>query len=1379
MSSPSRKPENAATAAPMSCSAPAVALQQQPAQGRTPEAAVPVPTTKTHPHPDMQVKVGASVDNVDKSNSVAAAGIASDNHPAVSQTVTGGLQSVSSSSPVLLAPLANHVSPVVPGTSDSNIPSISNIPSPPVAASSADQNSNKKSRPPIVPLRSNGPSLLTQALASARGIIPASNSKQQTERLAEQKSAPANDIRSSHDARPSHALANPPSDHHDILSPSCGGSLTPRASSLNTGIATATTPNFLTSPIAISDTDMGIPPQFDMPGLVDAITKLHGQREALASSASRPRSLERTDKEIRTQQLDANGNHSSNVGDTSLPHGRLGKEPILISPDQSNSSTETRIQYRTWRTDRTLSMGPGQAWSIGRGDALGVEAGQVEKSITEALAGVEPTRSRKASHSLRFFKEGLPDDKGKRKDTKSGSYARDRPPPVQEQPSEDGQLATEEKRVPSSGRPPPSPQDMTPPAQALSRTLSNPSAGSVVESPIEQGETDYFSFQKPEKADAPASVSRTPEWHDAKAGAQGFRHDDAPSSSVITSSHVSPEEERRMSRDSTDIGDAHEEGDESGEEKISSAVFVPHHGLEEASECAKPAPAKPGRPQVPHRASVAEKINPWLVKADEPEVERETADHEVEEGSHNTHDDHGVHTPKDAPSQGEDEFAVEEDELPESECTPSKVPQPVSQYYDEHVHGHQFTPKEPLEAIELIPYKHQVGGHTTLWRFSKRAVCKQLNNSENKFYENIERFHRDLLQFLPRYIGVLNVTFQKQPRRKSTIKRDDRTTQAVHPGDHGVQASETSENSYPEVPQTPNVSPKQNKDHRRIVSQSLQSQPIPIPTVTFVDNQHILPRSFLLPHTTSPPHRVRSASEAIVQLSSEGARSNEREQLVRRPTLEDRHAKSWGATTVNKRLRNEVFSDAFLKQPITVQRHQKPASHQRTISRRSIHQQMIRPSTSDPALLRCKAEPNGTTGGPHGHSPLRNKARLPHTQSDLGHEEEGLKVDHAEHENVKDVTGTSAPEQDTMTDEFAAQQRRKRRYSGTGLRRKPDDVSGSRGNLIYFEDVDDRDYKGDNKSFTLPPSHLSNTPPDVPVPQSDYSSAFASELPSPAMELKRIPRPVNPKEAQTQQESHIKFFLLLEDLTAGMKHPCIMDLKMGTRQYGIEASPKKLESQRRKCAGTTSRELGVRVCGLQTWNVKEQQYIFRDKYYGRDLKAGAEFQDALRMFLSNGVDDSSVLRHIPTILQKLTQLEETVRRLRGYRFYAASLLMFYDENTDGEDYDTVVDDSTTDFATDTEETLGARRRQRKEIDFKIADFANSVTPDDLVHDKPCPPQHPNEPDRGFLRGLKSLKKYFLRIQNDIRGELRLVSHYRQDRMDQEADYFEDEGSVSE
>jgi hypothetical protein len=59
--------------------------------------------------------------------------------------------------------------------------------------------------------------------------------------------------------------------------------------------------------------------------------------------------------------------------------------------------------------------------------------------------------------------------------------------------------------------------------------------------------------------------------------------------------------------------------------------------------------------------------------------------------------------------------------------------------------------RAPLGAVELKPYKHQVGGHTKVFSFSRQAICKELNNRENEFYEVLERRHPEMLKFLPRY----------------------------------------------------------------------------------------------------------------------------------------------------------------------------------------------------------------------------------------------------------------------------------------------------------------------------------------------------------------------------------------------------------------------------------------------------------------------------------------------------------------------------------------------------------------------------------------------------------------------------------------------------
>jgi len=185
-------------------------------------------------------------------------------------------------------------------------------------------------------------------------------------------------------------------------------------------------------------------------------------------------------------------------------------------------------------------------------------------------------------------------------------------------------------------------------------------------------------------------------------------------------------------------------------------------------------------------------------------------------------------------------------------------------------------------------------------------------------------------------------------------------------------------------------------------------------------------------------------------------------------------------------------------------------------------------------------------------------------------------------------------------------------------------------------------------------------------------------------------------------------FLKLEDLTSDMENPCMLDLKMGSVAY----NPKKMEHQLSKFGNSTSSSLKYRVCGLQVKNQKTDTEYFRDKYWGRRLKA-EEMPDAMALFFFDG---SEVRRNlIKKFIKLLQDLATAIKTCVGFKFYSVSLLLTYDSSLNEEELDVETDNQ--------EEML------KSKIKLRLIDFAKSTYVEEC-----------NEIDTDLLTGIENLTK---------------------------------------
>jgi len=193
-----------------------------------------------------------------------------------------------------------------------------------------------------------------------------------------------------------------------------------------------------------------------------------------------------------------------------------------------------------------------------------------------------------------------------------------------------------------------------------------------------------------------------------------------------------------------------------------------------------------------------------------------------------------------------------------------------------------------------------------------------------------------------------------------------------------------------------------------------------------------------------------------------------------------------------------------------------------------------------------------------------------------------------------------------------------------------------------------------------------------------------------------------------------KSFLMMENLTNNFSKACIMDIKIGTRTWGPDASPEKQAQQDNSYRGTKV-PFGFSVPGLSAYRgADKEEVVVKDKEFGKMLTVD-NIDQVLELFLDISTDRDLARILAKMFIEKLRKVEALFQTQTTYNFYASSLLFVYDAEGAKKSKD-----------------LGSEKLQEF-VNVKMIDFAHVW------------PAEEGKIDQNYLKGVQSLIKLFSNV----------------------------------
>jgi hypothetical protein len=203
--------------------------------------------------------------------------------------------------------------------------------------------------------------------------------------------------------------------------------------------------------------------------------------------------------------------------------------------------------------------------------------------------------------------------------------------------------------------------------------------------------------------------------------------------------------------------------------------------------------------------------------------------------------------------------------------------------------------------------------------------------------------------------------------------------------------------------------------------------------------------------------------------------------------------------------------------------------------------------------------------------------------------------------------------------------------------------------------------------------------------------------------------------------------IALEDVTARFRRPCVMDVKVGTRTFGDDASAEKAAAEARKYP--LQAEAGFRITGMRVYEGEHGAgggaragaaagagarcsaaggAAFREhgRAFGLGLLSRAALASGFAEFLRDAQRARLRTELVRPLLRRVLEIEAWLEAQREFRFVGSSLLFVYEGDVGGE-------------------ARGAAAGGEPEVDVRLIDFAHAVL-------------RTGERDDGVLVGLRSI-----------------------------------------